>query len=484
MSCKYFLIGILSYFSMHLHAQSELLSDKFEQILSAPEFKHAGVSCSVYDIEEENLVLGINENMSLVPASSLKLITTLSALDLLGEDFRFQTKISMRGELLDDGTLEGDIFIEGDGDPSLGTSDFKETLDFEKLLQSIAEAIQTKGINCIDGDIIADESVFNSFPVNPTWQWNDLGNYYASGAWGINVFENEYHIYFQQTEKIGATPAIHHYYPKVPGLELQNEVETDSANTGDNAYIFGGPYNYQKRIVGTIPAGKELFRIKGSIPDPPYFFVYHLQRVLAKMGIQSNNIQTHFVKKKKSGRTTIHSISSPSLDKLAKKANFESNNLYCESLLKRLGYEKKGEGSGEIGKRVIRNLLRKKAIATDGLNMVDGSGLSARNQMSSFVMARFLDKMIEDLGLSTVKTMIPKAGYQGTVSSMLNGSKAKGHVWAKSGSMERVLSYSGIIEARSGKIYTFSFISNGHSVKNSRLSGIMQQLMNSVYELG
>jgi D-alanyl-D-alanine carboxypeptidase/D-alanyl-D-alanine-endopeptidase (penicillin-binding protein 4) len=477
-------IWLLISIACQIHAETDRLQERFDQILDAKELKHAAISCSVFNTKSNDLVLGINQDMSLIPASSLKLITTLSALNVLGDDFIFTTRISYQGEILSDGTLDGDVYVEGSGDPSLGTTDFKSTISFVALLKDIVKAIQKAGINCIEGDIIADESIFNSFPVNPTWQWNDLGNYYASGAWGINVLENQYQVYFQQTNKIGATPQIHHYFPEIPGLELQNEIETDSVGTGDNAYIFGGPYNYKKRIVGTIPAGNELFMIKGSIPDPPLFFVYHLQKELIKKGIQSNNIQTHYTQKHKKGRKKLVEIDSPKLIDLSRKANFESNNLYCESLLKRLGFEEKGEGSGEIGKRVIKKFFRANDIPTEGLHLVDGSGLSARNLMSSYVMVLFLDRMLDKMGFKKLRSLIPKTGAQGTVRGLLKGKKAAGHVWAKSGSMERVLSYSGLIKSKNGSILSFCFIINGHSIKNSKLSHLMQELMNSVYELG
>ena len=188
-------------------------------------------------INTNKIVAAINPEISLIPASSLKLITTLSALDILGPEYTFTTKISYSGKIDPDGTLNGNIYIVGSGDPTLGsprTSLKGEVLSFNKLIVDIGKSIRDRGITCIDGEVIADESIFDSYPISPSWQWNDLGNYYASGAWGINANENEYYIYFKRNLRIGRSTILHSYQPYIPQLELQNEVTIDSSNTPDN----------------------------------------------------------------------------------------------------------------------------------------------------------------------------------------------------------------------------------------------------------
>lgn len=466
-------------------AQSDLQT-RMDKHFGQSSYKHAALSVCVMDLETNKIVASINPEMSLIPASSLKLITTLSALDILGPDYTYATKISYSGKIDPDGTLNGNIYIVGSGDPTLGSPRVAlggEVLSFEKLIVDIGESIRDHGITCIDGEIIADESIFDSYPISPSWQWNDLGNYYASGAWGINANENEYYIYFKRNLRIGRSTILHSYEPFIPQLELQNEVTIDSSNTPDNAYVFGGPYDFKKRIVGTVPYGKSIFRIKGSIPDPPTFFAYHVYDQLRKYQISSRGYKAKF-KAKKIKMQDIKSYESPSLDIIAKITNYHSVNIYAESLIKTIGSEKNNQGSGRAGLYIVQKNMRKLGLKLTPLHMEDGSGLSARNIISSKFMCQFLDKMYDEIDHELLLTSIPHPGSMSTVRGVSTGDKARSNIWVKSGSMERIQTFSGYIRSKKGKWLSFSIMANGLHVKNKKIRPLMAQMMRTIYEKG
>lgn len=445
--------------------------------------KHANIGIAVHDISTQDLTYGYNEGLSLTPASSLKLLTTLVALQELGDDFTYTTKLAYDGKIDRDGTLQGNLFIIGSGDPTLGSSRVPGTLAYTDLIKYIHKSIVDYGITCIDGMIIADESVFDSYPIAPSWQWNDLGNYYAGGAWGLNVNENEYSIYFDSNYKVGSLSKLLYTDPKVPDLVLENEVTVDSANTGDNAYVFGGPYDFKKRIVGTIPQSKKKFKIKGSIPDPPKFLARKIHQYLDVKGIKSSGyhvkMKARSMYKEQEVFTTIRS---KNIKEIVKYANYFSINGYCESLLKTVGLVKKKKGSGGYGIRAIYEYLAKHKIDATALHLEDGSGLSARNMTSPEILSKFVAKYTKDNGIDIVKQVIPKAGASGTVRSLLNGRKAQGNVWVKSGSMERILSYSGICKAKSGKWVSFSLIINGYTGEYRDAKSRAEQMIDNIYK--
>ncbi len=473
------LIGILSITASE--AQSSLQSG-MERIMNSRELTHSSISFSVLDMESGDLLASMRPNTSLTPASSIKVLTTLTAITVLGESYQFSTKVGYEGTLEADGTLQGDLMIYGCGDPTLGSGSFTGYPNFEQLLDQITKMVKDAGITCIDGDIIADESLFNSFPISPSWQWNDLGNYYASGAWGINVNENEYIIYFDKRGTVGRRPNIKSYYPTIPKLNLSNELAVDSAGTGDNAYIFGGPYNYTKRIVGTIPAGQGTFSIKGSIPDPPYFLAHHISKELEKSKIKTANYRAKFSRTKPNhDKVIIGEFKSPPLSDIVRKANFESNNLYCEALLKTLGLKVRKSASGQLGISAIRRFLKKLKVKSGGLNMEDGSGLSARSYVPSYLLADFLRAYANQYGVEAATKYLPKGGVSGTVRGMFKNTKAAGHIWAKSGSMIDVISYTGFVQAKSGKWRTFSIIINAYDVKNKTMRSKMEKMMKEIY---
>jgi len=466
-------------------SQSKLQS-KMEKHFSQSSYKHAALSICVMDMETNKVIAAINPETSLVPASSLKLITTLSSLDILGSDYQYETKISYSGRLDPDGTLTGNVYIVGSGDPTLGSSRVAlsgAVLPFKKLIVNIGQAIRDHGITCIDGDVIADESIFDSYPISPSWQWNDLGNYYASGAWGINANENEYYIYFKRNYGVGRMTKLHSYEPYIPKLVLENEVTIDSSNTPDNAYVFGGPYDFKKRIVGTVPYGQGTFRIKGSIPDPPTFFAYHVYDQLRKYQISSRGYKAKF-KPKKVKMKEIKTYKSPNLAKIAKVTNFHSVNIYAESLMKTIGAEKNNRGSGGAGLYIVQKNMRNNGLKLTPLHMEDGSGLSARNVISSKFMCQFLDKMYDKIDHDLLLSTLPHPGSISTVRGVNTGGRARSNIWVKSGSMERIQSFSGYIKSKSGKWLSFSIMANGLHVKNKKIRPLMGQMMRTIYEQG
>lgn len=453
-----------------------------QKLLAKKDFKHAIVSAYAQEVNNENVVLGHNGDMSLVPASTLKLITTLSSIDLLGEDYQYITRLTHDGVLGTDGTLNGNIYIEGSGDPLLGSTKVSGSTSFQALLRQIVEAIQGYGINCIAGEIIADESIFNSFPVCPTWQWNDLGNYYASGAWGLNIHDNQYFIYYNQAAQEGQVPKLMRYGPEIPGLELQNEVTTGKKGSGDEAYIFGGPYDYTKRIVGTIPPGNKTFTIKGSIPDPPLFLSYYVYTYLEKVNIQVESYScTHEPSKNKEKRKLIHEFRSVTLSETVKHANFTSNNLVCEAILKTIGHVKNKDGSGSYGVRAVRQYCGKLGLDMEAMYMEDGSGLSFRNRMSTKFLSDFLKAVSLKNGLQKMTKYIPKVGMQGTVRSMLSGKSSRGYIYAKSGSMNGVICYAGYLKSKKGKWISFAIMINGFQKKYKEVKPHLEEFLHELY---
>ncbi len=453
---------------------NEKLQAKIEKRLSNKVFRHASTGVYVYDIESKSGIVSINGETSLVPASTLKLLTTLTALDRLHFDFEYQTEISYSGKIID-GVLDGNLYIEGSGDPTLGSKKLG-TMSAPKLIKYIVKIVKEACIEEINGLVIADESIFDSFPISPSWQWNDIGNYYASGAWGININENIYRIGFSNRKKIGARPDLSSVSPKIPGLKLSNELMLDSAGTGDQAYVFGGPYNFDKRVVGTIPIGKGNYTIKGSIPNPPLFLAQAVVQQLDKDRIYNGGADTQF-RASKEKRTVIGKISSPRFEKIVRQCNFESNNLYCESILKTMAYDKYRSGSGGYGIKMVKDRIRRLHLDGSSLNMEDGSGLSVRNHLSPKLLASFIGVTAYDIGIDTIKRFIPKVGVQGTV----RGLSTKGATWAKSGSMTGILDYAGIIKTKSGKYVSFAIMVNQFDIKQKSMSWKLVNIMNDIY---
>ena len=466
----------LLFYALHFLTYSQgSLQDILTELSKNPFYKHSHLGIAVQDVSEQKVIADINKDKLFIPASTIKLITTLSTRQLLSDNYRFTTSLYYDGNITDEGTLQGNIYIIGKGDPTFGINKISGNPSMDEILNIFSERILQAGIRCIEGKVIAIANEKMQPPIGDSWQWNDLGNYYASGAWSINVNENSYNIYYNHDMELGAEAQISYIEPYIPRLTIDSQVTIDSAHTADNAYIFGAPFTYGRFIKGTIPQGKGLFKIKGSIPNPPLFFAYRLYALLHHKGISVDDYDTEPVKKE--GMTCIFEHHSPLLKEIIKITNDQSNNLYAEATLKALG----GKDIKENVQIILDN-LKSMGLETNSVNLEDGSGLSPRNLISPYHMSSFLVKQSQFLGESNLKNVLPTVGESGTVKNMLGNSPAKGRMWIKSGSMEKVLCYAGYTRAASGKLIAFAVFLNNSPAKTFKENKTeLEKILDTIY---
>ena len=459
------------------------IQKKIDALAAHPDLVHGQLSVALMDVENNQLIAGHRADKTMIPASSLKVLVTGIALKKLGKDYRFKTELTYDGTITADGVLQGNLIIRGYGDPTLGSHHFEQAETYDIVLKKWTDAIRKAGIKKIEGYIIGDASYFSTQVDGRTWSWEDLGNYYGAGAWGLNFHENLYHLDLQQNGKLGATPPVVNVRPTVPNLRLVNELTQGKKGSGDNAYIFGSNYGYTRFIRGTIPVGSGTFSIKGSVPDPPFFAAFHLMQNLEKSGIATSQRAASLYQLEQEGitigkTTVINTYFSPSLQKIVKETNLKSVNLYCEALLRLLGKKEKGDAHPSRGLEVIVEYLNNSGLPTAGLFLKDASGLSPRNAVSARHLTAYLAflKKQNDV-FPDFKASLPVGGKSGSLKYLFRGTIAENRVFAKSGGMDRVRSYSGYVQNRAGKWLAFSIIANNFTGKSAIMRKEMEKLM-------
>ena len=467
------------------------LSSSLVDFCDDPAFSHAGISITVMDLKTGETIAAHQPELALIPASALKVLTTATALAVLGPEYQFKTELLYTGHVDEQGTLQGDVIVRGQGDPTLGSDQMPGAESLERTLEKFRMALQRAGIRKISGRIIADASYFDTAVNSPSWAWNDLGNYYAGGAWGLNIHENLYYLRFRQKQELESTPQITEVSPPIAGLEFRNELKSAPRGTGDNAYIFGSPYTFLRYVRGTIPIGNGLFTIKGSIPNPPLFVAQAFRLTLEEIGIicsEGSTTLQDLQRAKSEGLAPetdarlLYRHLSPKLREIVNRANQRSVNLYCESLLKVLGQEALGAGSVEAGLEVIRSYWEERGLKFSGCSLEDGSGLSPRNAVTSLFLTRLLRLVATDSAIyQDFRNSLPVAGVSGTLKSYLVKSPAQGKVLAKTGSMDRVRALTGYAETAQGKQRVFTIILNNQIEKNSNIRKKLERLLLQIY---
>ncbi len=312
-------------------------------------------------------------------------------------------------------------------------------------------------------------------------QEGHIANYYGSGAWGLNFNENKYNLHFSANIPEGQIATLDHISPEIPNIFLSSEVVVKGPRTGDNAYIYGDPFHYTKVVRGSIPFSKSQFVIKGATPNPPLSFAFILEKELEKVQIKCNGSTTSKSPIKKSKFNSLLSFKSPPLYRIVQEANYESINLYCEALLRKLGWKIKREGSFEAGLEFVEDELEGMGIPEKSFSINDGSGLSPRNTIAPSSFTTFLNAIQSQWGSEKMKKYLPHVGVSGTVKSLMNKKGGQKKFYLKSGSIGGVLTYTGIFQSKSGKNYSICFMSNNHSNGNRSIRIQAERIFELVY---
>ena len=473
--------------SVSLFAQAAL-NKAMTKFTSDTDLQNASISISVMDAQTGVMIASFNPDRVLAPASSMKVITTGAALGILNPNYVFKTEIQYDGVFnAQTGVLDGNIYLKGYGDPTLGSPEMVSVADMNSVMSQFATAINQAGFRKINGKIVGDGSFFQSIDgIGMNWQWDDLGNYYGAGAYGLNVNENYYFLNLQQMPLLGMQPKITGTEPFLPEVTFTNRLTSAASGTGDNTLIFTPPLNDESIIRGTIPVGSGIFRVKGSMPDPIFTAAYFLQQKL------KTDFKTTFKKAAANfddlnepllPRKTIYTQYSPKLSAIVERTNLESVNLYAETMLRTIGQVQSSMGTPNAGVEAVKNFWLARGVDLKGFFMEDGSGLSARNAISSKHFVSILRAIGNDGAIyPSFYESLPKAGETGTLKNMFKGTKAVGKLRAKSGSMTRVRSYTGFATRPNGKQWCFSVIVNNYTCTSSEIKIKLQDLMVSMCE--
>ncbi|MFI5148737.1 MAG: D-alanyl-D-alanine carboxypeptidase/D-alanyl-D-alanine-endopeptidase [Bacteroidia bacterium] len=429
----------------------EILKAEIYKLQDDPDFQHGVWSLCVLDVKKDCVLAEYNSGIGLVPASSLKVVTTGAAIALLGENYRYETKIQYDG-LYDsiNGILYGNLYIKGSGDPTLGSKYFLKEKDTVSTLWKWTHLLQSKGIRKIEGSVIADPMLFDVNTIPETWIWGDMGNYYGAGAGGLNYRDNLYSVYFQSKNE-GDSVQISKIVPAIPHLQLYNYVR--AAGTKDNAYIYGVPYDPFHFVTGSIPARRTDYTVDGAMPDPAWYCAYELDSVMRKSGIQilGKPLSLREIrllnKDEKKHRQTLFSEYSPRLGDIIWWTNKKSVNLFAESMLKTLALRRSGVGAEGAGTDAVTAFWTGKGVNLKGFYMNDGCGLSRWNSITARQFTAILRVATRDPGFKSFYKSFPE--YNSTIV-------------AKGGYITRVRSYTGYATKRNGELLAFSIIANNY----------------------
>ena len=444
---------------------SKKLETAIATLVADNQMKNAIMSLYVVNSKTGAVVYNKNASVGLAAASSQKVITAVTALEVLGKDYRFKTEVGYDGTISNE-TLNGNLYIVGYGDPTLGSWRYASTKG-DVIMKLWMNELKKSHITKINGNIYLDDSKFSFQPIPGGWIWDDIGNYYGAGHWGLNWHENQYDLILKPGNKEGDDVQIVRTEPELQVTTLINQLKTGKKGSGDNAYIYLPPYSVTGFVNGTIPAGAKEFTISGSFPNSSIQLQQEISNALkdANIGGEFNfkSSQHSIVNKQsipKPGQI-LFTHYSPPLDSICYWFLKKSINLYGEALLKTMAYEKAGYGSTESGLSLVYDFWSSKGIDSNAIKMMDGSGLSPQNRITSEAFVKVMQYAKSRSWFAAFYNALPE----------FNGLKMK------SGTIGGAKSFTGYSKAADGTEYTFSIIINNYNGPASQIVGKMYKVL-------
>ena len=492
--------------SVSTYAQQAGLSlqKKIEALADDEAFSQSVVGICARTVDGHTLV-DINSEIMMLPASNMKLITTGAALHALGKDWRFETSLGYDGTI-EDGTLRGDLYIIGGGDPTLGSKDSIAVVLDHTFAQWEA-IIRAGGIRKIEGRIIGDGRVFEGMAEEPTWLMEDAGTYYGAGTTGLMFYENMQSFSVSAGVHVGDPVNIKPYYPETPWMEFRYNCSTGGEGTGDLLYMYASDLAPVAEIRGTFGIDRAAKNLDCANKFPEYTCAYYFYNYLKNRGIECTDGPSDTRSRVADGvvsepplsspapassLTLLGSTFSPTLDRIVFETNHVSNNVFAETLLRTLGKELRQSACYDSAYVALGDVLKDLAVDTSvGAQIQDGSGLSRQNYISPDFLCRFLDAMAESPVYGTYLGSLPSPGGNGTLNYNMSGQPAslRDRIKVKSGSMNGVRCYSGYIlpdgytgydalpEEVKGDIIVFSILTNNCTSPTWKVRPLLDKMM-------
>ena len=404
-----------------------------------------------------NFIYEHQGNKGLSNASTQKIFTAAAALETLGKNYTYKTTSSFSGEISGN-TLNGNLFIASNGDPTLGSWRY-EGFKPENFKNKLISAIKSKGISKIKGDLIIDDSYFDFQKIPGGWPWDDMGNYYGAGVWSVNWRENQFDIKMMNG-------SIERFNIDLKNIKWVNEVR--KGGTSDQSLIYTAPHSEVAHINGTLPS--KAITISGATPNPPIQLGIEVQQWLKDAGIdvQGKTISNSqlLINGEKTLKVPSNNIfftyESPTLDKMVYWFLRKSVNLYGETFIKTMAMEKKGNPNFETGVNFLKDFWKNKGIHPGMINFMDGSGLSPQNYVSARAEVQALTWSSKQPWFKEYYEAFP----------VQNGMKMK------SGTIRNTKSFAGYHTSASGKKYVYAIIINNYQGDN--VSGALFSVLNEL----
>jgi serine-type D-Ala-D-Ala carboxypeptidase/endopeptidase (penicillin-binding protein 4) len=430
----------------------------------------AAASVYVQEVESGKLMAAFNSSAPFNPASTMKLVTTNAALELLGPTFSWKTQAYVNGAVQGD-VLNGDLIVKGSGDPKL----------MPEHLWMFLRQIRAKGIREIRGSLQLDRSAFEQ-------GWHDAAAFdgdplkpYNAGPDALLLNYKSLTLRFLPNGMNGAARVL--MEPNLVGYTVTAPVLTNG-DCGDwkgklqpqvhaGGMVFPGTYSFS--------CGEKIWQVHPYTLSHSQYFAAVFRQIWNDMGGSILGPTTEGIVP--ASAQLIAEWQSVTLPEVIRDINKYSNNVMARQLLYTLGAASGAmPATAQSGADAIRAWLASKGMDASGVVIENGSGLSRNERISAGTLGRMLTLAYRSPLMPELISSMPLVGYDGSMRRRLQNHSVAGHAHIKTGSLVDVRAVAGYVLAISGKRYAVVSIINHPNAPVAQ--EVHDALLQWVYEQG
>lgn len=450
-----YLISFVLFFVMP-QLQAQTLKQDIDGLIEQL-FPHSNIGVFIKDAQSGRVMYQHNANKLLSPASNIKMLTAAAALYHLGPDDRYITNLSRDDK---------NIYITFSGSPAFSTDNLKQLFH---------------GLKRITGNIILDTSQFKPPYHAAGTSYDDVGWYYNAPSTALILNGNAIAYDFVSAKTLGKSIAIKSEIPNKALTIINNVTTVSKAQEKSHCSLsIETQSNNTLHLYGCLSQEDKPQKMQLAIPNPVLYAKQQIKTILKgnNIAFNGNVIEGH----KSNQAKIIATHQSDDLLTLLKHMLLESDNLYADSITKRLAYLLTGQGTYKQGAFAIKQILAKHThLDMKQLELTDGAGtrynMMTPKQMIIFLSDLYQDEKLNPLFLST----LPRMGVSGTLKDRMKNTVLEKKVFAKTGSMHDISALSGYLEGPKGKIIIFSIISNNITGNLSKAKELEDKILLAVY---
>lgn len=444
---------------------------RIQRVVDGHKLPETSFSFLVQEVGTDTPLFSMNASIPMNPASAIKTVTTLAALESLGPAFNWQTELYALGPV-SNGVLQGDLLMKGGGDPFL----------VEDQLRNMLKSLQRAGVEHITGNLVLDGSYFDASAENGELIDNQAGRAYNTRP--NAVIANFQAMTFFFYPHPNGRDVIIHTDPRLPNVKVTNRLRL--ANRSCGGYQRGISFNLNPEdpseviFEGNFPARCSRYQMVREVLDAPDYTFGLFQELWMELGgtLDGDLLRGQVP----DDLEPIVIWNSVPLSDVIKSINKYSNNLMTRHLLLTLGAEVLGPpATVDKGVEAMKNYLELKSLDSTQLTLSNGAGLSRDTRITAELLNDMLQSAWSSPYMPEFVASLPINGMDGTMRNRVRGSRMSGRMHVKTGSLDEVAAVAGFVYSQSDKVYSVVGMVNHELADRGPGAELLNEFLTWVY---